>query len=300
MTLDLERNRHLLLEVFPDDPKFTDPQFLEWQYTASPSGQVLEFNSDDGDGRLGHYAVLPQRWVSPAGELKFALSLNTAVASRGRGKGLFTTLAEETYKVALVQGVDAIVGVANAQSTPGFLGKLGFSLVGPLDASILVPRPAGRKSPQVERIGLVDLTQDTLERFMPKGDGVERHWDLAELTWRLADPSKSFSLFATDEALVVTCRTTQKGCPVAVILKILTSRPNSLDMRRFVNAACRHHRAPVALYAGTNPAVILKGITVPARLRPSPLNLIVKSLDTARSVADCTPTTFEFLEFDAY
>ena len=300
MTLDLERDRRLLLDVFPHDPKFAEPAFLAWQYTGSPSGRVIEFNKDDDEGRVGHYAVLPQRWSGSAGRLQFALSLNTAVAERGRGQGLFTTLAAATYDIAREEGIDAIVGVANAQSTPGFLGKLAFTLVGPLDVSILVPRPPSRRSPPVERLDLADLTDEVLDGFRPKREGVERQWDLSELRWRLADPGKSFSLFASDEALVVTCRTTQKGCPVAVILKILTAKPDNLDVNRFVNAACRHHRAPFALHAGTNPAARLNGVTVPHRFRPSPLNLIVKNLNPDRSDAECTPTTFEFLEFDAY
>jgi hypothetical protein len=54
------------------------------------------------------------------------------------------------------------------------------------------------------------------------------------------------------------------------------------------------------MHAGTNPALLLKGIRLPQRLKPSPLNLIVKSLNPNRPTADFVPTTFEFLEFDAY
>ena len=61
-----------------------------------------------------------------------ALSLNTAVHERARGGGVFTRLAEETYDKARVRGIRVVVGVANANSTPGFVKRLGFTSIGPL------------------------------------------------------------------------------------------------------------------------------------------------------------------------
>jgi len=300
VALALETDRRLLAEVFPHDPKFSNSAFLEWQYTRSPSGQVVAANRDDADGRLGHYAVLPQRWSVAGQPARFALSLNTAVAERGRGQGLFTTLAEATYATARAGGFEAIVGVANAQSTPGFLGKLGFSLVGPLPVSILLPRPF-RGGGAFDRIALTDVTSETLKCFSPSASAVARVWDLAELQWRVSDPARSFSVFVSDQMLAITCATRQHGVPMAVILKVLAAPGlEGLGVGRLVNAACRHHSGLFALHAGTNPALSLKGIRLPQRLKPSPLNLIVKSLNVNRSATDFVPTTFEFLEFDAY
>ncbi len=300
MALDLETDRRLLAEVFPHDSKFSNSTFLEWQYTGSPSGEVVCANRNDELGRLGHYAVLPQRW-SVAGEpTRFALSLNTAVAERGRGQGLFTTLAESTYATARDAGFEAIVGVANAQSTPGFLSKLGFTLVGPLAVSILLPRPF-RGGDSVQRIALADVSGELLDRFRPSDSAVARMWDLAELRWRLGDPGRTFSVFQTERLLAITCATKQNGIPVAVVLKVLTAPgATGLSVGKLVNAACRHHRAAFAMHAGSNPSLSLKGIRLPQRLKPSPLNLIVKSLNPNRQTVEFVPTTFEFLEFDAY
>ena len=131
---------------------------------------------------------------------KYALSLNTAVADRGRGQGLFTSLAEATYTSARQAGCEAIIGVANAQSTPGFLGKLGFTLVGPLKVSILLPRPFPRGE-GVERISLAGLSSEDLQRFQPGQSSVMRVWDSAELAWRLNDPGRTFSVFLGRQAL---------------------------------------------------------------------------------------------------
>jgi len=299
VTPDLETDRRLLADVFPHDAKFRNSSFLEWQYTMSPSGNVIAESRDDAAGRVGHYAVLPQRWSVGGQVTHFALSLNTAVAERGRGQGLFTSLAEATYVKASNAGVAAIVGVANAQSTPGFLGKLGFTLIGPLDVSILLPRP--RRGASVDRVALTDLSSDELRRYQPGESAVARVWDERELHWRLSDPGKAFSLFASDQMLAVTCAARQRGVRVAVILKVLAaSESGALDVGKLVNAACLHHRALFALHAGSNSALSLSGVSLPQRLRPSPLNLIVKSLNPTRPVTDFVPTTFEFLEFDAY
>jgi hypothetical protein len=80
-----EPTRRLLAEAFPDDPKFSRDAFLDWEYD-SPSGQVIERNRDDEVGRLGHYAVLPQRWQRDGVVEPWALSLNTAVSERARGE----------------------------------------------------------------------------------------------------------------------------------------------------------------------------------------------------------------------
>ena len=66
-------------------------------------------------------------------------------------------------------------------------------------------------------------------------------------------------------------------------------------------AACRFHRAPLAVYAGFNSRVRIGGVPVPVRLRPSPLNLILKSFDPAVvDQADFELSTFEFLDGDLY
>ncbi len=300
VAIDVESDRRLLADVFPHDSKFSNSAFLKWQYLGSPSGVVIAANHDDEIGRIGHYAVLPQRWLIAGVAAPMALSLNTAVAERGRGQGLFTKLATATFDLAMNAGVEGIIGVANAQSTPGFLGKLGFTLVGPLEVSILLPRPMPRGD-QVTRIDLSELGADVIGRFQPSVSEVARVWDAAELNWRLGDPGRTFTVFVGDRLLAVTCATKQHGIPVAVILKVLTA-PGAvgIELGKLVNAACRHHRAPFALHAGTHQALVVKGIGLPQRLKPSPLNLIVKSLNSARPATDFVPTTFEFLEFDAY
>jgi GNAT superfamily N-acetyltransferase len=296
----IEPTRRLLLEVFPGDEKFQRSDFLDWEYSQSPSGQVIEQNADDDGGRLGHYAVVPQRWVHDGKMNTWALSLNTAVSERARGQGLFTKLAEAAFDQAKNQGIPAIIGVANAQSTPGFTRRLGFDLLGPLEVKVLPFRPS-REQRQVESISDADLLNDPILLDHSGTSQSRRVWDKDEMSWRLRSPGRQFALLRSPTAAVVTCSSKYRGIPVAIILKVLVASGNEpIDLGPIASSACKLHRAPLALYAGLNPGVRVRGIRLPDRFRPSPLNLIARSLDSTVPSSSLGLDCFEFLEFDAY
>ena len=50
-------------------------------------------------------------------------------------------LAEGSIALARERGIACVVGVANTNSTHGFVKRLGFELVGRLPATVLVPVP---------------------------------------------------------------------------------------------------------------------------------------------------------------
>jgi GNAT superfamily N-acetyltransferase len=296
----IEPTRRLLLEVFPEDEKFQRSDFLDWEYSQSPSGHVIEQNADDDVGRLGHYAVVPQRWVRDGKMDTWALSLNTAVSERARGQGLFTKLAEATFDLAKQQGIPAIIGVANAQSTPGFTRKLGFDLLGPLEVKVLPFRPS-REQRRVESLSVADLLNDPILLDHNVASRSRRVWDRDEMSWRLRSPGRQFTLLRTPTAVAVTCSSRYRGIPVAIILKVLVASGNEpVDLGPIASSACKHHRAPLALYAGLNAGVRVRGIRLPDRFRPSPLNLIARSLDPTVASSSLGLECFEFLDFDAY
>lgn len=286
--------------MFPKEPKFGRPGFLDWEY-HSPSGKVVERNRDDQEGRIGHYAVLPQRWQRKGEVEQWALSLNTAVSDRARGQGLFTTLAEETYEIARTErAIRTVVGVANANSTPGFVGRLRFSLIGPLDVAVMPWRPS-RAARVVDRITVEQLIVDPLvSNPVHRHGSLTRVWDADELAWRLAAPGAAYTIFRAPQAIAISCSSKHAGIPVAVLLKVIAPGDEEVDLAPIASAVCAYHRAPAALYAGSNPGLRFRGLPLPDRLRPSPLNLIVRSLDPDRSSDSIVPTIFEFLDFDAY
>lgn len=327
----------LLEEVFPGT-RVGRADYLRWLYRESPFGEVIEANLDDDAGRAGHYAVVPVELAVDGSPRPAALSLNTAVHPRARGGGTFVRLASECYDAARERGIEIVVGVANANSTPGFLRRLEFELVTPLPAQVLLPLPS-RTARGWLRSGWAD-DEAVLASLLGGGDGagegggaraevregegavtgtgagageasigalitaspprgIGRTWTVESLRWRLRSPGSRFALHRGDGVLMVTTSDARRGVNVAVIAKVFAARPlGAGEARALVRAACRTHRAPFALHIGVNDRVTLAGLALPERLRPSPLNLIYRALDGQRRTAGVV--RFEALDFDAY
>jgi hypothetical protein len=294
----------LLRRVFPDATRISRPEYLRWLYEDSPFGAAIEANLDDAEGRAGHYALVPLTLTSDGAPSAGALSLNTAVDERARGGGVFVRLATEAIEAAQRQGAQMVVGVANANSTPGFLRRLSFELVSPLPATVLLPLP-GRSQPVRSAwageaaFATGGVAADGLESLLAApARGLARAWTPETLRWRLAAPGSRYALHRSAHTLAVSTVDRSNRVPVAVLLKVFASAPPSAAERHaIVRAACRVHRAPLAVHVGLNEMVAFKGLPLPERLRSSPLNLIVRYLDDAPKN---TVSRFEFLDFDAY
>jgi GNAT superfamily N-acetyltransferase len=296
---DLELTRQLLCEVFPTDPKFESVEYLEWLY-GSPAEALLQSNADDNLGRIGHYALLPQQWLDSGSKKLWALSLNTAVSPRARGLGLFAKLAEATYEKATEIGVSTVIGVANANSTPGFVKRLGFRLLGQLPVSV-VPRFFSRRSRHLDRIELSNLLESEWVSDQTNQAAVAQEWNHDTLRWRLTRPADGLAIFEGSEFVAITKKASHRGVPVAIILKIFKSSLSSpRDLLAISNAACRHHGALFSLYACFGSNTTHRGFNLPGNLRPSPLNIIIRNISENSSDETQIPTSFEFLDFDAY
>jgi hypothetical protein len=90
--------------------------------------------------------------------------------------------------------------------------------------------------------------------------------------------------------------------PVCVVLKLLprAGAADRIEAGPVIAAACRHHGAPGAVYAGFNARVRVRGVRLPLRLRPVPLNLLYKSLSDDVPQETFELDTYEFLDMDAY
>lgn len=148
-------------------------EFLKWQYLDNPNGKVVSFNAWSEDGEMaGHYATIPVKMVLDGKVVLGLLSLNTATHPKHQGKGLFTKLANATYEYAKENGYKFVIGVANANSTHGFLKKLGFYLVAPLEVKVGMGNPFKN----------VDFTGKNYCNY-----------DAETLKWRLACPAFEYT-----------------------------------------------------------------------------------------------------------
>jgi hypothetical protein len=171
-----------------------------------------------------------------------------------------------TYEVARQAGAHHVVGVANANSTPGFLTKLRFTLVTPLDARLHWRAPR-----------LVDTATPLSWR---------REWSSDDLAWRFANPAARYfrrgnTVFSPTHIPGISA-TMRLECDVAV------------ERGRFTG---------IGLWIGTSPGVYFPaagGVAVPERFRKSPLNLIFRPLQDFTDVLERGGVHFEALDFDAY
>jgi GNAT superfamily N-acetyltransferase len=297
----LEATAELLSQVFPDS-HVASTEYLRWLYLESPFGPVIETNLDDDRGRVGHYALVPVTIARDGVDHPAALSLDTAVHERARGGGVFVKLGASTIERAAELGVESVVGVANASSTPGFERRLDFELLTPLPASVMLPLPGSTAAITSRDVHAGEPHRalgevESLLGVPARGEG--RRWTAETLAWRLRRPGASYALHRSSKLLAVTCAARRAGVRVAIVLKVFAAAALSgAEARALVTAACRHHRAPLALHVGLNDLVDFRGIALPGRLRPSPLNLIYRSLVTPAREASIA--RFEFLDFDAY
>jgi len=253
------------------------PEYLHWLYAQNPAGTVIGMDAMEGDRLAAHYVCVPADvWLF--GEKRRALlSLNTATHPDFQGKGLFTALAKKTYESGADQGFTAVFGVANGNSTPGFIRKLGFQLVTPLDARVGLGRPVD-----------VDWARVRTEAEF------RRAWTQEDLAWRVASPANRLLVSARPgQSSALFARTDRKAIDVwgetELSLEGDTSRTRS--------------PSPLRLFLGRYPAGTaryVRSVSIPSFLRPSPLNLIYRDLRSEGAQVGADRVCFNFFDFDAY
>jgi hypothetical protein len=306
---DNARNTGLLDAELPSH-RFVDDRYLTWLYDENPYGPAIQRSVDDDGVRIGHYALVPQRFRGRDGVVPAAFSLNAVVRSGTQRKGLFTQMGLEIYEEAGAAGWQLTTGVCNEKSIGAVVKYMGWKWPGPLPVRLVVPlsMASGASRRTVSRT--VDAAYLASAEFEQLAAGLDsspvmqwtNSYTAEYLRWRLACPSTTYALHVTDELVAVTTTDKRGGIPAAVILKLLPrdGRRGPLRAEAIVSAACRYHRAPYAVYAGFNAHVALRGIQPPRRLQPSPLNLIIRSLSPAVDQGPLAIDTFEFLDMDAY
>jgi len=314
---DARPTADLLTRVFPDSARPLDEAFVTWLYEQCPYGPGIEANYDEelpdgGSRRIAHYALVPATYSRDGVATPFVFSLNACVDPTAQRGGYFTRMGLEVYAKAAAQGIVGVVGVSNANSTPAVVNKLHWKLVGPMPVRVVVPAPGRGRGFEHLPVDPALLAGPVLDELAASLDPSFDHrweqvWSAPFLRWRLGRPGGDYVLHVSSDLLAVSTHERRAGVRFAVILKVLPrngaskGRSAAFSGAPAVAAACAYHRAPLAVYAGFNARVRIGGVPLPMRLRPSPLNLILKSLDEDQLPQDTFElATFEFLDSDAY
>jgi predicted N-acetyltransferase YhbS len=270
----LELYSALLNNCFPDTTanrrKFSIAS-LAWLYKENPDGMALGFDAFDEDQLVAHYVCIPGTILGTDGPLRALLSLNTATLPSYQGRGLFIQLAQATFEAAKQFGYDCIYGVANLNSTPGFVQKLGFSLVAPLQAMLGI----GRLQPPISNLPL---------QF-------QRSWSSSSLTWRCSNPANPLS---TSKQLGTRVFMASTEFPGIYAYAELWGKTN---LKCTAAISSLKFKLVLGLFPQGFSASYFK---IPNFLKPAPLNFIFKSLNPLVVVPSRDAVYFTFLDFDAY
>jgi hypothetical protein len=266
----------LLTNVFGKSAGLSAP-YLQWLYVDNPAGPVVGFNAFAGDQLAAHYATVPIVADFDRRTVRGLLSLNTATHPDHQGKQLFSKLAAQTYDCGGQQGFEFVVGVANANSTPGFVRKLGFALVRPLDARVGFGMPRFRQRTQVS---------------------FERKWDEKTLRWRFKCPGRIYGLHRSKRSGLATVlartrypfvRADLTQLEAVVADRVAADLPKSPPTTR--------------VWLGIDPDVDWSRscfVEIPNMVRPSPVNLIFKPLGDRKTRLAADEVRFRALDFDGY
>lgn len=258
----LRESQQLLRTVFGKRADKYSFEYLKWQYADNPAGEVVGFNAYCGDVLAAHYVTLPVFMDIAGRRTKGLLSCNTATHPDHRGRRLFTILAEHTYNFGARDGYEFVIGVANANSTHGFVKNLGFKLIAPLTFKV----GAG------------------MEIYPDREYTYSRHWDGQLMEWRLNNPSMKY--YKNGDVIV---------SPIKPGFKKLVCR-NGSSLATLPVLRMR----PLNLYIGLG-ADPGRGcyMNIPGFIERSPFNLIFKDL-TGGSLPEMTAGNilFELIDFD--
>ncbi|MCW3076247.1 MAG: hypothetical protein JWO32_856 [Bacteroidetes bacterium] len=254
----------LLSNVFTETSKYS-LEFLKWQYFENPAGDVIGFDAFLGDELAAHYVTIPVLYKWGNRIIKGVLSLNTATGKAHQGKGLFLKLAKATYEEASRQGFEFVIGVANQNSTHGFINKLGFKLINKLEVKVYMGSVNEKK-----------ISENIFHACH----------DHPFMKWRLKNPKGTY--FYSQQSIY-----SSTHLPFFKSLMTAGASPenNTLPKAGF---------NPFKISIGLNMNLPSFAINLPDRLKPSPLNLIFKNLSGNTMEVSSSNCYFELIDFDAY
>ncbi|HEX8126377.1 MAG TPA: GNAT family N-acetyltransferase [Allosphingosinicella sp.] len=260
----------LLRLVFPKAAHLT-ARYLAWQYGANPDGFVVGGNIYSGETLVGHLGGVTLSARIEGEVRKGIFLLNGAVHPEHRRRGIQSRISDALFEEAASQGYSFSLGSGNRYSTKPLLTR--HALIGSLGARAGFGRPRlrdGGPAPSFERV-----------------------WSDEALRWRLANPEARYGVRRHGGAVSVTAASGVPG-----MRSLLYQGPGYPGLTETGPKG-----GPVTVWFGLNPALDWKRsafLTIPDRLRPSPLNLVYRDLTGGGVIPDPSRFVFQGLDLDAF
>jgi hypothetical protein len=298
--------------LFPGDAD-KSPELLKWRFQDNPHGPARFAVATRDELVVGMIALVPTRLGNAPGGRRGFQAIDTIVDPSCQGRGLFVKMGSLAQDPAMLGG-DVLWGFPNANASPGWYGRLGWTNFGPAP---LLMRPLrssfifGRVHPKLRAIDVPLIRKQPLsaaydggpdfasdagalwQRIAPQfGIGVDRSSEW--LRWRLFDkPGANYRCVGMKagagqiEAFVATKLAEKHGSRLCYVMEALAAPERSADLTAMLlaelsSAARRGAEAALAWCprgAPNYPAYRRAGfLPVPEQLRPIEINFGARAL----------------------
>jgi predicted acetyltransferase len=177
----------LFREVFGREMSLS---FWKWRFVQNPFGQGITKLLFDDNKLVGHYAVIPMNVQVEDKPVKAVFSMTTMTHPNYAGQGIFTYLAEETYRACQEKGFLFVYGFPNKNSYFGFTHKLGWQGQGKMTILEKQLQPKEKKRTIGKAIKQTECFDNTVNLLW---DRVKRDYTIIVertqefLNWRFVD-----------------------------------------------------------------------------------------------------------------
>lgn len=152
-----------------------DEELWNWAYVKNPNGDPIVSLYFDKEKLVGHYAVIPMKFISNQKNIKAVLSMTTMVNSAYRKYGIFIEQANEVYEKAIELGYKFVCGFPNKKSAPGFKKRLNWIL----EEDLYVASFSYDELQQIEKKSYPNAISFNTQ-------------DKANIEWRLSKPNQNY------------------------------------------------------------------------------------------------------------
>ena len=272
-TDELKKLSKLFKQVFKKNFSY---KFLDWLYNKNPNGPALTYNASYDEDIVGHYALIPIKIKLNQKEHNAALSVFTAIDKEYRGLYLFNKLAKKTFELAKNKGIKYIIGVSNQISTKLFIRYFNFKLISQLDV----------------KFGIGDVKK------IKTNNQFEVAWNDKSLLWRLKNPRFNYQIYNLKEKFCV-YNNFYKLFKIQLgefnninFPNVLENYPNKTKFRLFnLWIGLGHYDWKNSLY-----------FNFPEKLKPAPLNFIIKNIfdEKDKVILEKKDVEFQLIDFDIF
>jgi GNAT superfamily N-acetyltransferase len=270
---EFKKLSYLFKKVFK---KEFSAEFFNWYYFLNPCGRAITNNALYQDRIVGHYAVVPIKIVMFEKKFDAALSVFTAVDEDFRGGNLFRELANKTYKHAQEKGIKFVIGISNQISTNLFIRFFKFKLISQLDV----------------KFGFGKINK------LNKKSQFKVLWNENSLTWRLKNPKFNYQIkFLNENLFIYNDHYKIFNIQMAEFPK---SEFNNIfeDLKNITNFKLLNLWIGLGNYDWNNSYYF----NFPEKLKPSPLNFIIKDVsgENHNIFLQKENMDFQLIDFDIF